>query len=97
MNILCRLAAILLLISNCASATAIGAEGKRIVLSDAQRKEVQEIIAQFRRVRGQQEQRLAGIERMQTLGPLGLKQLLDILQKELGKPVGDYRQAFYKG
>lgn len=82
----------------CLSSWAIPAlaQGKKPLLTDAQRKEVQEIIAQFRKVRGMQEQRLAAIERMQAIGPMGLKQLLEIIQKELGKQVGDYRQAFFK-
>lgn len=72
------------------------AQGKRTLLTDAQRKEAQEIITQFRKVRGKQEQRLAAIERMDAIGPMGLKQLLEIIQKELGKQVSDYRQAFVK-
>lgn len=66
------------------------------VLSDVQRKEIQEVIAQFRKVRGQQEQRLAAIEKMQGLGPIGLSQLLDIIEKESRKPINDYRLAFFK-
>src|SRR6187399_3119319 len=85
---------LLVLAALCAETTA--AEGKKPVLTDAQRKEMQGVIAQFRKVRGQQEQRLAAIESMQNVGPIGLGQLLDIIQKELGKPVGDYRQAFFK-
>lgn len=86
--------AVFLLLGCCAS---VGlAQGKKTTLTDAQRKEVQETIALFRKVRGMQPQRLAAIERMQASGPMGLKQLLEIIQKELGKQVGDYRQAFFK-
>lgn len=94
MNTCRRFLILFLLISWCGTSTA--ADGKKPALSDVQRKEVQELIAQFRKARGQQEQRLAVIERMQEKGPIGLAQLLDIIQKELGKPVGDYRQAFFK-
>jgi uncharacterized protein YkwD len=94
MTPLMRYSFILLLLSSCAFPTL--AQGKKPLLTDAQRKEAQAIIADFRNVRGMQEQRLAAIERMQPIGPLGLKQLLEIIQKELGNQVSDYRQAFAK-
>jgi uncharacterized protein YkwD len=93
-RLMSRLLLIFILAAWCAETSA--ADGKKPVLTDAQRKEMQGVIAQFRKVRGQQEQRLAAIENMQNVGPIGLGQLLDIIQKELGKPVGDYRQAFFK-
>lgn len=86
--------AILLLLIGCAASAL--AQGEKHLLSDDQRKEIQDIIDEFRNVRGMQEQRLAAIERMQPIGTLGLKQLLEIIQKELGKQVSDYRQSFAK-
>lgn len=98
MNIICRKLILLLLAVCCAFAApfAVAAQTKKPVLSDVQRKEIQEVIAQFRKLRGQQEQRLAAIEQMQKLGPSGLAQLLDIIQKESGKPIGEYRLAFFR-
>lgn len=98
MNIICRQLNLLSLAVGCAFAVqfAIAAETKKPVLSDVQRKEIQEVISQFRKARGQQEHRLAAIEQMQKLGPSGLAQLLDIIQKESGKPIGEYRLAFFK-
>ena len=72
------------------------AQGRKPALSDDQRKQLTGLITEFRRVRTQPEKRLDVIDRMAELGPIGLSNLLEVINKELGTRLGDYRQAFGK-
>jgi uncharacterized protein YkwD len=72
------------------------ADPRKPALTVAERKELQATIVEFRKVRADPEQRLAVIDRMAKLGPIGLTNLLEVINQELGKQLSDYRQAFTK-
>ena len=72
------------------------AQPRKPPLSEEQIKQIQYLVAAFRKAKPMPEQRREVMEKMVTLGPIGLGQLLDILQKEMGRPVSDYRMAFTK-
>lgn len=74
----------------------VSAQGRKPALSDEQRKQLTTLITEFRRVRTQPEKRLDVIDRMAGLGPIGLSNLLEVINKELSTRLGDYRQAFGK-
>ncbi len=86
---LLALAAILLL-----AGTSLAADTKKPALSAQQRKEMLELVTEFRKVRPEPNRRLDVIDRMEKIGPIGLNMLLDILQKEIGKQLSDYRNFF---
>jgi uncharacterized protein YkwD len=77
-------------------ATAAAAEPRKPALTLEQRKELQGLIVEFRKARAQPEARLEVIDRMAKLGPIGLTNLLEVINQELGKQLTDYRQAFSK-
>ncbi len=77
-------------------AVAAAAEPRKPALSVEQRKELTGLITEFRQVRREPEKRLEVIERMAALGPIGLANLLEVINLELGKQLSDYRQAFSK-
>lgn len=78
------------------AAQAIAADPRKPALTVEQRKELQGLIVEFRKVRAQPEARLEVIDRMARLGPIGLTNLLEVINQELGKQLADYRQAFSK-
>jgi uncharacterized protein YkwD len=87
------LIALVLLVVLCGQSQA---QGRKPALSDEQRKELTSLITEFRRVRAQPQKRLEVIDRMADLGPIGLANLLEVINKELGTRLADYRQAFGK-
>ena len=92
-----RLACLVVAVSLCLSGLrASAAEPRKPALSEAQRKQLTALITEFRQVRKEPPKRLAVIERMAELGPIGLTNLLEVINLELGKQLGDYRQAFTK-
>lgn len=72
----------------------LAADTKKPPLSAQQRKEMLELVTEFRKVRPEPKRRLDVIDRMEKIGPIGLNMLLDILQKEMGKQLSDYRNFF---
>src|SRR5687767_5245797 len=79
-----------------AAACASAAEPRKPALSADERKQLTALITEFRQVRSQPEKRLDVIERMAKLGPIGLANLLEVINVELFKRLRDYRQAFSK-
>src|SRR5688500_6874921 len=75
---------------------AVAAEPRKPALTEAQRKQLTALITEFRHVRKQPDKRLAVIGRMAELGPIGLTNLLEVINLELAGQLGDYRQAFTK-
>jgi uncharacterized protein YkwD len=74
----------------------VAAQQRKAALSEEQRKELAGLITEFRKVRKEPQKRLEVIERMGEVGPIGLTNLLEVINQELGKQLGDYRQAFSK-
>jgi uncharacterized protein YkwD len=72
------------------------AEPRKPALTVEQRKELQGLIVEYRKARAEPDLRLEVIDRMAKLGPIGLTNLLEVINQELGKQLTDYRQAFSK-
>lgn len=91
-NRICLVLALLVV----AASSATAADPRKPALTVEQRKELQGLIVEFRKARAQPDQRLEVIDRMAKLGPIGLTNLLEVINQELGKQLADYRQAFSK-
>jgi uncharacterized protein YkwD len=64
------------------------------MLSREERQQVAALLMEFRKVRGQPEQRRAVIERADKISPVAVQQVLEIVRKELDPQLTDYRQQF---
>ena len=78
------------------AASVSAVEPRKPALSADERKQLTALITEFRQVRSQPEKRLDVIDRMAKLGPIGLANLLEVINVELFKRLADYRQAFSK-
>ena len=74
--------------------SARSAEPRKGTLTAEQLKQQAVLIADFRKARAMPEKRLELIERAAELSPQTLKNVLAILEKEIGKPLAEYRQQF---
>jgi uncharacterized protein YkwD len=85
---------VLLIVALLGGATASAAQPRKPALTADERKALTALITEFRQVRMQPEKRFAVIDRMARLGPIGLANLLEVINVELFKRLADYRQAF---
>jgi len=72
----------------------LSAADTKPTLTPEQRKEVQDLLAEFRKARGQTEVRLELIDKLAEIGPLAIHQVEQQVFKDLQRPLADYRQQF---
>jgi uncharacterized protein YkwD len=72
------------------------AEPKKPALTKEQQEQQAALIAEFRKTRTTPEKRLDVVERAARLSPYTLRACLDIVSKELRKPLADYRTQFMR-
>lgn len=72
------------------------AEPRSAALSTEQLQQIASLMNEFRQVRSDPTRRLEVIDRAAQLGPAAVKNLLEIVNKELGKQLADYRGLFLK-
>lgn len=71
-------------------------EPRPAALSSEQLQQIASLMNEFRQVRSDPTRRLEVIDRAAQLGPAAIKNLLEIINKELGKQLADYRGLFLK-
>jgi uncharacterized protein YkwD len=72
------------------------AEARPPAVSAEQMRQISSLMTEFRKVRSDPEKRLEVIDRAAETGPAAVKNLLEIVNKELGKQLTDYRELFQK-
>lgn len=72
------------------------AQPKKPALTREQQEKQAALLVEFRKVKAAPEKRVALLDRAADLGPRSLYGCLEIIVKELAKPLGDYRQQFMK-
>jgi uncharacterized protein YkwD len=72
------------------------AEARPPAVSAEQLRQISSLMTEFRKVRSDPERRLEVIDRAAETGPAAVKNLLEIVNKELGKQLTDYRELFLK-
>ena len=75
---------------------ALGAEPRKGALTNEQLEQQAALLAEFRKAKLSPEKRFDIIDRATELSPITLNKVLEILGKELNKPLSDYRQQFMK-
>jgi len=76
--------------------TSLSAQPRKPALTREQQEQQASRLVEFRKARAVPEKRMALLDRAAELGPRALYGCLDIIAKELYKPLGDYRQQFMK-
>ncbi len=72
----------------------LSAADEKPSLTVAQRKEMQELISEFKRARGQTEQRLAVLDKLAQIGPLAVNGAAEVIAKDIQRALIDYRLQF---
>ncbi len=80
----------------CVASGLIAAEPRPAAMSAEQLRQIGSLMNQFRQVRSDPAKRLELIDRAAQTSPAAVKNLLEIINKELGKQLADYRGLFMK-
>lgn len=80
-----------------ASRELLAAEQRPAPLKPEQLREQAALLAEFRKAKGDQDERLKLIDRAAEHSVYTLKNVLEVIGKELNRPLADYRQQFSKG
>lgn len=80
----------------CLGSSLFSAETRPPAVSAAQMRQISSLMNEFRQVRSDPEKRLEVIDRAAQTGPAAVKNLLEIVSKELNKQLTDYRELFMK-
>jgi uncharacterized protein YkwD len=78
----------------CLSGRQLAAADTKPMLTPEQRKEVQDLLVEFRKARGQSDARLELIDKLADIGLPALNQVEQQVFKDLQRPLADYRQQF---
>lgn len=80
----------------CLGSSLFSGEPRPPAVSTEQMRQISSLMNEFRKVRSDPEKRLEVIDRAAQTGPAAVKNLLEIVSKELGKQLTDYRELFMK-
>ncbi len=80
----------------CVASGLFAAEPRPAAMSAEQLRQISSLMNEFRQVRSDPAKRLEVIDRAAQMSPAAVKNLLEIINKELGKQLADYRELFMK-